>query len=369
MAVNIFLRRESMATILKYKVADGYRWRVRWWDENEKQVSKTFDRQTIARDFMVKLEHEMREGIYTEPTKIRVSDYLYKWIDSYQSNLAPNTARSYKVNIDHICKHIGNKQMQKLTAIDIESTYAKLSESLSGTSLLYIHRTLSRAFNQAEKQRLIKRNVLDLVETPKKNKEKKSNFVHPDDIPRYLKAFENHYLYPAVCLAVFAGLRRGEVLGLKWSDIKNGNLIIQHNMTYDGIRPPKSGSKRLVPISAPIERVLHEQKKRQNEEKEKLWEKYYRSEFVVTKKDGTLINPRLLSNTFKRVLKRKGLEVIRFHDLRHTAASLMILEGVDLKTVSEILGHSSISITADIYGHVLEEQKRKAVGQLDKYFI
>jgi len=358
-----------MATILKYKVADGYRWRVRWWDENEKQVSKTFDRQTIARDFMVKLEHEMREGIYTEPTKIRVSDYLYKWIDSYQSNLAPNTARSYKVNIDHICKHIGNKQMQKLTAIDIESTYTKLSESLSGTSLLYIHRTLSRAFNQAEKQRLIKRNVLDLVETPKKNKEKKSNFVHPDDIPRYLKAFENHYLYPAVCLAVFAGLRRGEVLGLKWSDIKNGNLIIQHNMTYDGIRPPKSGSKRLVPISAPIERVLHEQKKRQNEEKEKLWEKYYRSEFVVTKKDGTLINPRLLSNTFKRVLKRKGLEVIRFHDLRHTAASLMILEGVDLKTVSEILGHSSISITADIYGHVLEEQKRKAVGQLDKYFI
>ena len=357
-----------MATILKYKVENGYRWRVRWWDENVKQVSKTFDRQALARDFMVKLEHEMREGIYTEPTKTKVSDYLYSWIEGYQVTLAPNTARSYKVNIDHICKYIGNKQMQKITAIDIETAYTALGEKLSGTSLLYIHRTLSRAFKQAEKQRLIQRNVLSLVETPKKNKEKKSNFVHPDDIPKYLKAFEGHYLYPAVCLAVFAGLRRGEALGLKWSDIKNGNLNIQHNMTYDGIRPPKSGKTRIVPVSAPIEHVLHEQKKRQNEEKEKLWDKYYRSEFIVTKKDGTMINPRLLSNTFKRILKRKGLEVIRFHDLRHTAASLMMLEGVDLKTVSDILGHSSISITADIYGHVLEEQKMKALGKLERYF-
>ena len=207
------------------------------------------------------------------------------------------------------------------------------------------------------------------METPKKSKENKSNFIHPDDLNKYLKAFEGDYLYPAVCLAVFAGLRRGEILGLQWSNIRNGNLIIRNNMSYDGLRPPKSGKTRIVPISAPIAKILKTQKNWQRENKEKMWSIYFRSDFVITRKDGTLIDPKLLSRRFGEVQKRYNLDPVRFHDLRHTAASLMIMEGVPLKTVSDILGHSSISITADIYGHVLEEQKLKAVSALDKYYI
>ncbi len=357
-----------MATMLKYKTKNGYRWRVRWWDEDEKQVSKTFDRQTLAKDFMVKLENDMREGFYTAPTSIKVKEYLNQWIDGYRTSVSPSTARSYQVNIEHINKYIGSKQLQRLMPMDIENAYKELSQTLNGTSLLYIHRTLSRAFKQAEKQKLITRNIFNLVETPKKSKESKSSFIHPDDLSKYLKAFEGDYLYPAVCLAVFAGLRRGEILGLQWSDIKNRNLIIRNNMSYDGLRPPKSGKTRNVPISAPIAKILKEQKDWQRKNKELLWDKYYRTDFVITRKDGTLIDPKLLSRRFGEVQKRYNLEPVRFHDLRHTAASLMILEGVPLKTVSDILGHSSISITADIYGHVLEEQKRNAVGMLDKYF-
>ena len=358
-----------MATILKYKTKDGYRWRVRWWDEDEKQVSKTFDRQSIAKDFMVKLENDMREGFYTAPTNIKVSEFLNQWLDGYKTSVSPSTARSYQVNINHINKYIGSKQLQRLMPMDIENAYKELSQTLNGTSILYIHRTLSRAFKQAEKQKLITRNVFTLVETPKKNKDNVSSFIHPDDLHKYLKAFEGDYLYPAVCLAVFAGLRRGEILGLQWSDIKNGNLIIRNNMSYDGLRPPKSGKTRIVPISAPIEKILKTQKNWQRENKEKMWSKYFRSDFVITRKDGTLIDPKLLSRRFGEVQKRYNLDPVRFHDLRHTAASLMILEGVPLKTVSDILGHRSISITADIYGHVLEEQKQNAVDKLEKYYI
>ena len=106
---------------------------------------------------------------------------------------------------------------------------------------------------------------------------------------------------------------------------------LKNNMSYDGMRPPKNGKTRIVPISAPIAKILKEQKDWQRENKEKMWSKYFRSDFVITRKDGTLIDPKLLSRRFGEVQKRNQLESVRFHDLRHTAASLMILEGVPLK--------------------------------------
>jgi integrase len=359
-----------MATILKYKVANGFRWRVRWWDENEKQVSKTFDRQAIARDFMVKLENEMREGIYTEPSKIRLSDYLSEWIEAYQDNLAPNTARSYRINIKHITGILGNRMIQKLQPAEIENAYAELGKILSPKSVIYIHTTLSRALSMAEKQRLITRNPCFYVDRPKKDPQSKASFVHPDDIALYLNTFKDSYLYVPVCLALFGGLRRGEALGLQWKDVdfKKGLITVKNNLTYDGLRIPKNGKFRTIPISAPIQKVLIEQRDMQRKSKELLWDKYHRSDYVCTKEDGTILDPSTVSSRFGQILKREGIPHVRYHDLRHTAASLMILEGVDLKTISEILGHSSISITADVYGHVLEEQKRKAVGTLDKYF-
>ncbi|NLU09404.1 MAG: site-specific integrase [Tepidanaerobacter acetatoxydans] len=358
-----------MATIQKYKTDKGFRWRVRWRTEEGKQKSKTFDRQRLAKDFLTKLEHEMREGSYVEPSSITLREFLESWIESYKINISPNTERGYRVNIKHICSILGDKPLQKIIPADIETAYAKLGQTLSGTSILYIHRTLSRALKQAERQRLINRNSCDFVETPKKNKNFKAKFVHPDDIGKYLNAFKGHYLYIAVCLAMFCGLRRGEVLGLQWKDIdwKASIINIRHNMTDEGLKAPKSGETRTIPLTEAMKEILKEQKRKQQRFMEMLWDEYYRSDFVVTYDDGTLIKPRALSKNFAAVLRKANLELVRFHDLRHTAASLMIHEGVELKTVSEILGHSSISITADIYGHVIEEKKKQAAQKLDKY--
>ena len=265
---------------------------------------------------------------------------------------------------------MGNKQIQRLQPAEIEAAYIELGKTLSPKSVLYIHTTITRALGMAEKQRMITRNPCIYVERPKQDPQSKTSFIHPNDISRYIKTFEDTYLYVPVCLALFGGLRRGEALGLQWADVdlKRSILTIKNNLTYDGLRKPKNGKYRTVPISAPIRRVLIEQREHQNQNKEMYWENYHRSDYVCTKEDGAILDPSTISSRFGQILSRDRIPHVRFHDLRHTAASLLIMEGVDLKTVSDILGHSSISITADVYGHVLDDHKAKAVSKLDKYF-
>lgn len=356
-----------MAKIQKYKVKSGFRWRVRWTVEGE-QKSKTFAKWNHADDFRKSLEHNLAEGTYTQPTDITLAAYLAAWIESYKANIAPSTENGYRVNVRHISGILGAKKLQKVNAVDIESMYAELSEKLSGTSLLYVHRVLSRALKQAVRQRLINSNPCAFVDPPKKNKDQGAQFIHANDVPKYLAALDGSYLYPAACLALFCGLRRGEVLGLQWADINNGKMAIRHNMTYTGLRAPKSGYSRIIPITPPIKAMLQAQREKQNRHKEILWNKYHKSDFIVTYDDGKLIDPRTFSNCFKRILIRNGLPAVRFHDLRHTAASLMIMEGVDIKTVSEVLGHQSIKITADTYGHIADEHKLDAMNRLNHFF-
>ena len=357
-----------MAKIQKYKVKAGFRWRVRW-ESDEGQKSKTFSKWSAADDFRKSLEHNLAEGTYTEPSDMMLSAFLAAWIESYKANISPSTESGYRVNVRHISGILGSKKLQKITPIDIESMYAQLSETLSGTSILYVHRVLSRALKQAVRQRLINSNPCSFVDPPKKTKDQGAQFIHANDVSKYLTAFEGSYMYPAVCLALFCGLRRGEVLGLQWPDISNGKMAIKHNMTYTGIRVPKSGYSRSIPITPPIKAMLQAQREKQKRFKEKLWNMYNKSDFVVTYDDGRQIDPRVFSKQFHATLVNAGLPVVRFHDLRHTAASLMIMEGVDIKTVSEVLGHKSIKITADIYGHIADEHKLDAMNRLNKYHV
>jgi integrase len=138
-------------------------------------------------------------------------------------------------------------------------------------------------------------------------------------------------------------------------------------MTYDGLSVTKSKKSRPIPVTDHIDKLLGAQSKRQKKYKELMWNEYNKSDFVVTYDDGKLIDPRTFSKRYKSILLKSGLPFVRFQDLRHTTASLLIMEGVDLKTVAEILGHSSIKITADTYGHIAEEHKLGALNKLDKY--
>ncbi len=359
-----------MATIQKYTTSKGAtRWRVRW-TEDGKRKSETFSTWKLAHGRKVDIEHSINDGSYVQKSAVTISAYLDTWIVS-QTQLAPNTARGYKDCIAHVKPLIGHRDIQSVTAVDIESMYKKLSVSLSGTTVLYVHRVLRRALKQAERQRILNRNPCDFVDAPKKNSEKKASLIPRAEIALYLKTFEGHVLYPAVRLALSCGLRRGEVLGLEWRDIdwKQKQITISRQMTYDGPGDTKSHKKRTIPISDGMVEFLKSQREKQKKNMEIRWNRYNKSDYVVTFDDGRLINLRYLSDEFKEVLRRSKMPVVRFHDLRHTAGSVMIMEGVDLKTVSDILGHSSIKITADIYGHIEDEHKRDAVSRIDKFML
>jgi integrase len=358
-----------MATIDKYKIQNGVRYRVRWRDDQGKQRTKSFDRSKNANEFKTNLEYQLRNGSYVAESVITVREFLNSWMKIKSKTIADNTIVAYNKSIDHINEHIGDMRLQKVTAVNIDTMYATLQEGLSGTTVLHLHRVLNQALKQAEKQQLINRNPCIYVDAPKKNKNNKAKFIHPDDISNYIKAFEGSYLYMGVVIAMFTGLRRGEVLGLQWQDVdfKRNMLNIRHNMTYKGLRLPKSQEIRTVPMSNTVSKLLRQHKKRCLENKLVLGSDYFTSDFVVTREDGRLIDPREFSRQFGKVLKRNNLEHVRFHDLRHTTASLLIHEGEDMKTISEILGHSSISITADLYGHVLDEKKKGAINSLEKY--
>jgi integrase len=359
-----------MAKIQKYKVKSGWRWRVRWVDADGNQKSQSFDRQKLAADFLISLEHSMREGTYIAPSDITVKQLLNDWIAVHGLKIEYNTRKAYNLNIKHISAAIGNIRLQELRPSDIEKMYAE--SKLSGKSLQEIHSTLNLAMRHAIKNGLINRNPCDAVDRPKKQKFEAS-FIKPDMVSEYLKLFEDAWIYPAVVLAIFCGLRRGELLALKWSDINFKTLKI--NVTHSAVcidnqlelKKPKNNKARVVDMPPAVAVVLKKAKKKQMENKMLLQNLYYDSEFVIREDNGKRPMPSYVSRFFNRRIKASGLPHVRFHDLRHTTGSLMLLEGVGIKTVSEILGHSSITITADIYAHVIDEQKKEAAMKIGKY--
>lgn len=341
--------------------------------ENGKLIkkSKTFSRQKDARDFLIKIENSLRENSYIEPSRITLREYTQKWLEGKKPSIALNTYIGYKKNITHINDNIGDVPLQKLNEMHIETMYVNLNRKFSGTSILYIHRVLSNALKQAVKMRLITVNPCNFVNPPKKEKFIAA-FYEPDEVRALLEAFKSSYIYITVLLAVTRGLRRSEILGLTWDDIdfKKKQLSINHNLQWSkdswSLEKLKTdSSKRIIPLSNFLIHELIEQKNRQKKYMEFLWNNYERTNLVATHDDGRPINPSYLSSLFGRTLEINNLRHVRFHDLRHTAASIMLKDGVELKVISSILGHASISITADLYSHVLTELKNEAVNKID----
>lgn len=361
-----------MATINKYQTGTGgQRYRVLWRDPSGRQKSKSFDRYTKAKEFLTRLEHELRDGSYVEPSKTTVRKFLESWLDVHKKSLQYNTIEGYQYNIAHINAQIGDTYLQKLTPGDIENMYKALSH-LSGKYLQEIHAMLSLALKHAVKTRILNANPCDVVSRPKRVKFQAA-FVRPEEVGKYLALFEGCWMYPAVVLALFCGLRRGELLALQWSDIrfKTGEITIRHSLEERKkekvLKTPKNGKTRTVNMTDGVAVILKAHRKRQLEFRMLLGKQYHSSGFVIVEDDGTQPAPSYASRFFARRIARSDLPRVRFHDLRHTAASLMLLEGVSLKTVSEILGHSGISITADIYAHVIDEAKKQAADSLEKY--
>lgn len=354
-------------------------------DINGKRQQKWFSGYKTKKEAekeMVKLLNQLETNTFINPEKITLAEYLKQWLSDYvEVNLAQKTIEGYKVNIErHIIPAIGSILLQKLQPIHIQRFYKEKLENgringkggLSAKSVIYIHRVLRKALAQAVRMQLVPRNAADAVDLPRV-KPFRASFLDENQVIELLDAFRDTEIYIPVLLAVGVGLRRGEALGLQWKDIdfQNKTISISRSLlpSAKGLifhEPKTLNSNRVVKLPQTILDELQKQKEKQDSFKAIAGNAYHDNDLITCYQNGSPINPASFSHTFARVLKRKNLQHIRFHDLRHSNATLMLKYNIPSKVASERLGHSKIGITLDLYSHVLDEMQEDAAKKLEE---
>lgn len=335
-----------------------------------------------AQDARIEIVSKINNNNFVIPKKLTVKEYLESWFKTYvEPNLSPTTVQGYKVNIfHHMIPYIGGIQLQQLKAVNIQEMYNTLKEKgridgkkgLSSTSIRYVHRVLREALQHAVQQQLLPRNIADDITLPQAKKYKPKVYK-PEEIATLLQCVKNTEYETAIHLAALLGLRRGEVLGLKWSDVdfKNKSITIQRQLlpTTKGIifKDPKTeDSIRTIALSERLVDILKKEKIKQKKQKLLLGKDYHDNDLICCKDNGEMFHPSSFSHDFAKILKQNNMEHIRFHDLRHSAATNMLNANIPIKLASNILGHSSVTITMDIYSHVINEKQKEAIETLDK---
>lgn len=373
--------------IRKRTTKSGNTWQIAielGMDENgnrKRMYKSTNGTKKEAEKIMIKLISELEEGTLVQESSMTVATYLRNWLKTYvEINLSPTSIDGYRDNIEkYIIPHIGNIPLQKLSPLHLQDMYLKLSENgkinrkggLAPRSIRYIHMNLSKALREAVKMQIIKRNVATMVTIPKV-KTYRAAVYNEQEIISLLNIAKGTDMEVPITLAATLGLRRGEILGLKWSDINfhECRLIINNNLvsTSEGavLKTPKTeSSHRTIEISDSIVTMLKKHLIWQKENKIKLGRDYCDNSLVCCYPDGNLINPKVFSKKFTRFLERNNLKNIRFHDLRHSNATLMLEYGIPAKVASERLGHSSISVTLDIYSHVTSKMQKDVADKIE----
>jgi integrase len=255
----------------------------------------------------------------------------------------------------------GNKKISKITASDIDAFYnQKIKEDYSTSYIRQMHQLLNQAFNQAVKWGKIVSNPVSDTDPPSVNYGEISIWFF-DEIHLFLKACRGERHYLTFLLAIYTGMRRGEILGLKWCDVDFSNKRIHVNRSLAHV--PKSGytlttlktksSKRQIPIPEFVLNELRRHKDIQDEWKELVGDLYQNQDLVICTNTGTMQDPRNVIRAMKRITKEAKVTAIRFHDMRHTHASILISSGVDVVKIAARLGHVNPKITLEFYAHLL----------------
>ena len=314
------------------------------------------------------------DGVPTKFERKRFSDFIDDWLASVQSSLKARTWTRYEQLIRvHAKPAIGKLQLEKITPQHVQRLYAKMLENGSAeATVLQLHAVLHKAFKQAVRWDLVGRNVLDAVVRPKRQRQEMKTFS-PEQARRFLEAAHGDRYEALFVLALTTGMRQGELLALGWDDIDldNGVVHLQRSVqrTKAGFQvtdPKTRGSRRQIELAAIATRALEAHRVNQTAER-LLTGSGWKDEGLVfaTKTGGYVDASHVLRHCFYPLLDRASLPRIRFHDLRHTAATLMMAQGTHPKVVSEMLGHSTIAITMDLYSHVSPTMQQNAVAALD----
>lgn len=366
-------RRKGEGSLFQRK-SDGL-WVGRLRDPASGQTHSVYGRSyDEAADSLGTLRERLRHGLPPEPRRETVRSYLERWLaDTASQSVRPSTLRRYALDVERLSLRLGQRRLVDLQPAEVQAFLNRLSAlGLAPSSVRHCRTVLRAALRQAEREGLLTRNVAALTVPPR---------VPPRDpaamtlaeAQAILVAFAGHEFEHLVTLALATGLRLGELLGLAWADVDltAGTLLarqqVQRLERRSQLVPVKTRrSRRALQLPQVALAALRARRQQQREQKLKAGGAWVETGLVFTRLDGGLYNPSNVTRRFQHQLAKAGLPVIRFHDLRHGTATLLIAAGVPQRVVMEVLGHAQVSTTLNLYAHVAPDLQRGALDALDR---
>lgn len=326
--------------------------------------------------------YEQQRGTLPTTSQQTVEHFITDWLENtHKRRIRPRTYERYREAIHlHIIPAIGRYQLQKLTPQQVQAFYAKEERNgLAPATIIYYHSVLHNALDTAVKWGFINRNVCDVVSPPRK-KRFEIQPLNTAQVQTFLASLSGGKWEALFTLAIVTGLRRGEILALKWQDINFDTNTLQvrrllsrvptdtpnRQHVYVEAEPKTQKSRRNVVIAPLAIVALKKHQMQQTEVRRQAGKDWLENDYVFCTSCGNHLGPNYVVDVLKKLLKQAGLPNIRFHDLRHSAASLLLSLGTHPKIVQELLGHTQISMTMDIYSHVLPGMQQEAMNKLSE---
>lgn len=360
---SLQIKNKIYQAVLSYK--QDNKWKTKWVSTKVPAV-KGNKKQAQAKleEIIVRFQEEINSD-HIEDEEILFIDYMKKWLKMIKASVEETTYNGYKGVVNGRLSDYFNDK--KITLQDIKPKHIQdfyqylLDDGLSGNTVKHYHANIRKALQYAMKTDIIPSNPADRVDLPK-IEEYKPKFYTSDEVKTLLNEVLGTKLEIPVMIDCFYGFRRSEVIGLKWSaiDFEKNTITINHTITQSNgkliirDKTKTKSSKRSLPLEPIVESFLLELKEKQEKNKELCGDSYNQEylEYICVDNCGNLIRPDYVTETFLKLLKKKKLKQIRFHDLRHTCASILLKNGANMKEIQAWLGHSNYNTTANLYAHL-----------------
>lgn len=334
--------------------------------------------QKEAQDKVNEALYEQQRGTLATGPRVTMQAYLESWLeDTHKPTVRLSTYLNYrKLLKNYLIPGLGKITLQKLTAPQIQAFYSrKIREGLSPKTVTNIHGVLHKALDNAVRWNIIARNACDAV-TPPRVARKELHVLTQEQAHTLLQEVKAHKLETLLTLAITTGMRRGELLALRWQDInfENGTIQVKRAVSYlkdygyVESEPKTARSRREILLPAFVVAILAQHHEHQQEQRYKIGADWTNQNLVFTNATGDFYSPSTMLKVFRRFLVHIGLPQMRFHDLRHSAATILLTMKVHPKIVQEILGHSQITTTMDVYSHAMPSLQGDATQQWERAF-